>query len=95
MSDLQAGSKYKARDTAVNKTCGLKQGSTCWVTFVEPDQVSFYAERSPPRGSGWIEARARKDVFAVNFAPDTHASLNYAYARVRPSLKRYPEDCRA
>jgi hypothetical protein len=95
MSLYIAGSKYVARDTANNKTCGIKKGSQCWVTFVAADQVSFYAERTPPLGSGWFEGRAHKDVFAANFLPDRLAGRNAAYARGRASLKRYPEDCRA
>ena len=67
----------------------------CWPTFIDEKHVSFYAERSPSPGAGYIEARTAKDVFAANFEPASFgAGPNPGYARTKPFPKTYPDDFR-
>jgi hypothetical protein len=89
MSVFQIGAKYLARRTQLNAKNGVKEKSPCWITFVDPAFVSFYAQRSPDPGAGWIEAKAANDVFAANFSADPFSTANLGYRRGQPALKLY------
>jgi hypothetical protein len=89
MSVFQIGAKYRARPTALNAKNGVKENSPCWITFVEPTFVSFYAQKSPDAGAGWIEAKAANDAFAANFTAEVFSTPNLGYRRGQPAQKLY------
>jgi hypothetical protein len=87
---IEVGAKYLAKGTTTNTTFGIKPDSPCWITFVEAAHVSFYAQRSPVPGAGWVKARATKEIFGLNFRPDPFSQPNLGYRAGRPETTPYP-----
>ena len=89
-SGLVAGTKIEAKDTALNRSCGVTPGARGWIRCVANGRGSIYIERGVP-GAGSIEGVCLPEVIAHNFLVfENHT--NAGYKRSYHYTKRYPQD---
>jgi hypothetical protein len=89
---LKPGIRISARETDVNRACGVRPGAMGRIVFTDSSRVSIYLERGMP-GAGWIEATCEPETLALNFDVYEH-DVAPGYVGRGHFQKQYPDDWR-
>ena len=104
---MNRGEKVYAKNTEMNRSCGIRAGDRGFIAHIAAPHVSFYLERRD--GYGYMEATCPLEIFAGNFASDWRlaglkvddlADCGYgnatdlAYATSRLYPKQFPDNFR-
>lgn len=91
-NDIKAGIAIKAKDTVLNRSCGIDADSARgFICKADAAGISIYLDKSV--GSGWIEGIMTPECFAMNFEVDGRLlSVAGAYIRSSHYKKTFPND---
>ncbi len=92
ITGIKAGIAIKAKDTAINRGCGIDPNSARgYICKVDSSGISIYLDKST--GGGWIEGMMTLECFAMNFEMDGRLlSVAAAYIRGSHYKKSFPND---